>query len=568
MGADISSSKKFSSNSAHNDILGKISYPCACARRVALSRFCPVIQYSNAADEIVESNVSRKKVHEQRFGQWLEFVNRVGEGVYDVWMAGYSPGLRSTLGKAFIMFLRDTRRGRKGNFVGVKNLQGYLSSVKKEFVTRGLDAPFTLRAEGEKYLGPIWDLLRELRKRDGAVCHKQPLNTFVIKEVSSLVAPISAESPMKLRIQSRAALLILGACIMAWRGCECVGEESEYVNGMELGVSLGDISLYDNSNNLLVDRGRVAGSCVSATSNLEDHLLEHAKVGSVTYRHQKNGENGEVITYPHHPAFGKPGSLDLCAVRSLAGIVAQMIDSGATEQDPICLVRDGKGGKERIDNGKFVAVMREAAGKVPQGELSIDPKMFTGHSGRTTFAVLHTNQGRTIEQVKVYGRWKSDAVMDYVKVLGLTSIGPSVSEPGEEGLLLEDAGNFRQVPVSQNLENASGKRPQKRQKRKQTTPYRTLVVTEILDWRFNKSKIEIKARFTGDQVEKEGKEDEKWKNLDYVKRKGGPLLAAYVTSGPFPATSTKEWNKVQTDAANNLRLWGKSFIRDMVQEFE
>ncbi|GMH66987.1 hypothetical protein TrRE_jg642 [Triparma retinervis] len=482
-------------------------------------------------------------------------------------MTGYSPGLRSTLGKAFIMFLRDTRRGRKRSVVGVKNIQGYLGSVKKEFANRGLDAPFTLQVDGEKYLGPIWDLLRELRKRDGAVSHKQPLNTAVIKEVTAMATPISLESDMKLRIQSRTAFLILGSCSMAWRGCECVGEETEREDGMELGVSLGDISLYDSANKLLVDRGKVADSHARTTSTLEEQLLEHARSGSVIYRHQKNGENGEVITYPRHPAYGKPGSLDLCAVRALVGIVAQMTESGATTRDPICLVRDGKGGEKRIDNGKFVAVMREAAGNVPRGELSVEPKSFTGHSGRTTFAVLLTNQGRKIELVKVFGRWKSDAVMNYVKVIGLTSLGPKVTDPGEEGLLLEDAGNFRQVPVPRDPGSRRVEPPQKRQ-RKQAAPYRPLLVTEIIDWRFAKSKIEIQARFTGDQVEKEWESDVKWKHLDYAKHKGGPLLAAFLTSQAFPATSKSTWSKPQKDAVDNLRSWGDSFILDMVQEFD
>ena len=137
---------------------------------------------------------------------------------------------------------------------------------------------------------------------------------------------------------------------------------------------------------------------------------ETANVLKITWRFQKNGQNGETIPYvkdtrEHH----------FCPVRAAYRIVNRATRLGVTRDEPLAVFSTAKGTKSFIHSENVRAFLREAAASVYKIK---DPKildLFTCHSVRLGACVALHVGGANIMEIKSRLRWRSDSFQMYLR---------------------------------------------------------------------------------------------------------------------------------------------------------
>jgi len=131
---------------------------------------------------------------------------------------------------------------------------------------------------------------------------------------------------------------------------------------------------------------------------------------NVKWRYQKNGENGEVITY--YRDYGNP---DWCAVVALWNITQRAIRLNIPAHEPIAKYQDPKGKIYFLTDYQATALLRRAARNVLNiTDASILSK-WSSHLLRVTAANELHRMNFSESFIKKRLRWKSDAYMVYLR---------------------------------------------------------------------------------------------------------------------------------------------------------
>ena len=131
---------------------------------------------------------------------------------------------------------------------------------------------------------------------------------------------------------------------------------------------------------------------------------------SVKWRYQKNGNNGEVITY-----YRDYDNQDWCAVVALWNIVQRAIRLNIPVEEPIAKYLDAKGRCYFLTDYQVTALLRRAARKVLDiTDASILSK-WSSHSLRVTAANELHRMNFSEAFIKKRLRWKSDAFLVYLR---------------------------------------------------------------------------------------------------------------------------------------------------------
>jgi hypothetical protein len=173
----------------------------------------------------------------------------------------------------------------------------------------------------------------------------------------------------------------------------------------------------------------------------------------------------------------------------------------------------------------------------------------TSTTSITTTAAMTT--AMTTAETKTKIKTKSAASK---KIKKLETAPPRDNAPG---LFSLEAGEFRQIPQRSKSNDAAP--PSKRQIPSET--YGTLMVKKVEKWRWNteSSRIEFNALFEGKAATQWEYGPTAWKNAEFVKNRGGSILAEFVTC-EMPSETQSTWPQKQKEAINGLRVWAHEFM--------
>ena len=141
--------------------------------------------------------------------------------------------------------------------------------------------------------------------------------------------------------------------------------------------------------------------------------INNADSVNITWRFQKNNDNGQVITYTKdtkNPAF--------CYVRAAIRIRSRFLMLKHDFNKPLAIFLDvtkKKNGVTYIDDTHVCRILQEAANSVYKITNKEDLKRFTSHSIRVGACVLLHSQNISTEDIKFRLRWRSDAFRMYLR---------------------------------------------------------------------------------------------------------------------------------------------------------
>ena len=149
---------------------------------------------------------------------------------------------------------------------------------------------------------------------------------------------------------------------------------------------------------------------VDNTSNKE---VGKASVTNLTWRFQKNLDNGQIISY-----IEDNENKNLCFVRASKRIRTRALKLKIPHEQTIAVFIDTKKGTKKkcfIDNVHISTILQEAASKVYNITSKEELARFTSHSLRVGACVLLHALNQSSEDIKFRLRWRSDSFRMYLR---------------------------------------------------------------------------------------------------------------------------------------------------------
>ena len=317
-----------------------------------------------------------KEKRSRAFQRWKEYL-RFGGIAHDFFLQDPRSlkGLTATDilgGFAFVLRL-DWFASNRGKPLMEATVRQYVGAICAEFVDRGYADP-SRQPHGD--LVPFFkDLFSSFRKTDRPTKRKAALPSKIFSALRS----------DKNEISLAIGELCNGALHFAMRACE--------FSTTPAAETKTDIVTIDNVKFI---RGKRF-----LTSNFAT-----ADAVMITFTDQKNGEKNESIVRR------RSTSDKFCAVRTWAQVVNRISGyPGAPPNSPVNTVSH-KGKLRYITSDMIKARIRTVVSKL---EPSLPLESVTPHSIRATYATILFKQGKDLDEVKLMGRWKSDAFLLYIR---------------------------------------------------------------------------------------------------------------------------------------------------------
>ena len=154
-----------------------------------------------------------------------------------------------------------------------------------------------------------------------------------------------------------------------------------------------------------------SGRRISAFSALSLELRSIRAV-LITWRTQKNGQNGEVKSFIRNDI-----SSTSCPVASALRIVRRFVSLvGLSTTVPLAVFFNVSSGRPALINSPMIdAVMQSVARDTYDISNPLDLRRWTSHSLRIGAAVVLHSHGFSDSQIKFTLRWRSNAFMDYLR---------------------------------------------------------------------------------------------------------------------------------------------------------
>jgi hypothetical protein len=178
----------------------------------------------------------------------------------------------------------------------------------------------------------------------------------------------------------------------AMRACECFRVDNK--NGQTICVRKNGVMLFRK------------GLFVSHN----DKNLESCDQVAILFENQKNGLKNE-IRYSH-----RTDHKVLCPVKAAIKIIKRLNNLKATDRTPIHNFKDSNNKVKVLNSALCLEALREFVSSVAEKEvLGLDPKRIGNRSLRTTSAMAMALNGAKDSEIQLYGRWQSNAFMDYLR---------------------------------------------------------------------------------------------------------------------------------------------------------
>lgn len=272
-------------------------------------------------------------------------------------------------------------------------MEDALLAVGKGMSDLGVPDPRKSHVGSNHYHPLLDDFVKAMRDRDGPATRSYPVNTVVIRALyDALDTAHATEGPLNCTVID----LIIVAFYWLLR-------PAEYTDGGTPGTRsqafrLCDVYLTSN------------GKQISATDpSLNEVADEHISYGVLTFTDQKNGVRGEQVG---HKATTDP---HLCPCKALSRLARRLRSLNAPATTPICSYLDNTGNLRMLKSTLVTNALRHAAAFV-EPRTGISPWLLSARSLRPGGATALLCAGVDKDAIQLLGRWKSDAMLRYLRI--------------------------------------------------------------------------------------------------------------------------------------------------------
>jgi hypothetical protein len=195
--------------------------------------------------------------------------------------------------------------------------------------------------------------------------------------------------------------LVVSAFLFAMRSCEYSDVESGRLTEV---IQLDDI------------RFRRRGEVLT---NRDTSQLPSADTVSITFRKQKNRDNGATITQHRND---QPEMDDMCPVRTLAELVTRVLGykptdrQGRTKRKINDFAASGADEITSITSKTILRQIRSATRMAGESRLGLQSERVGTHSLRSGAAMAMYLAGVPSETIQLIGRWRSSTFMRYLRI--------------------------------------------------------------------------------------------------------------------------------------------------------
>ena len=164
-----------------------------------------------------------------------------------------------------------------------------------------------------------------------------------------------------------------------------------------LAIILSDFTFYDKHQRLVI-----------LDAQTDTSVIHYVKI---RWRHQKNGDNGEIIPFGKDTAHPK-----FCPVLAAIRIALRALRLGVPADEPIAVCSDATGNRKFITDSGVAKVLRLSATEaLGIGKKDPSLKLWSTHSVRVTAANLLHRQQFSDSFIQTRLRWKSSSFLMYLR---------------------------------------------------------------------------------------------------------------------------------------------------------
>ena len=150
--------------------------------------------------------------------------------------------------------------------------------------------------------------------------------------------------------------------------------------------------------------------------------LDHTKVFycSTKWRYQKNGDNGQIITYARNDE-----DPEMCYISAILRILTRATRLAVKPSSPIAVAmvkRKKRKFPSFITSTLVTMYFQAAARQVHRITLQKDLDRFSSHSIRVWACVLLHTHGKSPDYIKLRLRWRSDSYKDYLRDVSMLAV--------------------------------------------------------------------------------------------------------------------------------------------------
>jgi hypothetical protein len=280
------------------------------------------------------------------------------------------------------------RKGRNNKPVRVQAVSSALNAVGKGFTHLGKPDPRKSIQGGKQNHPLLKDFFDAMAKDDDPAHRAHPANTTILRRLDTVLDLTNSKDN-----------LIRDLCVV---GFYWLLRPSEYLSGegqtRSTPFRLRDITFSVGSDELL-----------ALDPSLNDLNISTLTRASLTFDDQKNAVRGERIT---HSVTQDP---ILCPCKALLRISAHLRQHSAPPETPIYTYYTTAGAPLAITPEHIRDGLRAAANDLSH-LTGLDPGSLSARSLRPGGATALLCAGIETDVIKLVGRWKSDAMMTYLRV--------------------------------------------------------------------------------------------------------------------------------------------------------
>lgn len=145
-------------------------------------------------------------------------------------------------------------------------------------------------------------------------------------------------------------------------------------------------------------------------------LMALADTVSITFRKQKNRDNGTTIT---HHRNDRPGQSDICPVRTLVDLVSRIRGYGKPENANLGINAWADATEDEskyLSSTTVLEQLRTATRAIGERRLGFKAEDMGTHSIRSGAAMAMYLAGVKVETIQMIGRWRSRSFMRYLRI--------------------------------------------------------------------------------------------------------------------------------------------------------
>ena len=290
-------------------------------------------------------------------------------------------------------------------------VQGYAASINKLFEMRGFPIPADISDKNNM----VSKIIHACEREETIARRRSPITKEMYVAMAKLAKTSLVDSAESVVFEFFNLIRVGGFRVAEYaQTTQTRVDKFEYASGNKVIKAFipTDWKFYNGKDRLITTHsldGLYSSVCKWA-GKLQESILEQPKKLKITFRIQKNRQNGQSISFvadDKHP--------DICPVRSAYKILLRAKRLGQSDTQPMGVFVNTNGIVKYLTGNKISEVLQSVA-KACHPDLTKDEIMrFSSHSGRVWAVVILDEAGMQPDFIKSRLRWMGDSYRLYLR---------------------------------------------------------------------------------------------------------------------------------------------------------